>query len=520
MKKIKMWVLAATRPMVLTMVLCGTMAKAQTAADSVYVMPDEYADAGYFMPAPPDSMSLAFADDLLQWQWGKSIRPTARGQRASSESSLKHADLCAWMAEILQLDAISDEATPALSRLIFKATNTSIRSTSSAKERFGRTRPFALMNERPWAPGDSVLNPYVSYPSGHTATGWGLALVMAEMWPALQDTILRRGFEYGENRIIVGAHWQSDVMAGYLCGAAAVARAHTNPALETDIRAAREEYARLKGLNVPDGYPVPADYAVGDGGMPRGERILNAPVDTASYRHIGEYMRYRQAFALRETERGEQAVAEGDKTMAHFAEIFGEAMGITVSETETPAIWQLILAARTASSRAATKLKDVNFRKRPFVQTGEATAIPEEEEAHILSSSYPSAHTCMSWGIALTLAEMVPEHQDEILRRGYDFGYSRLIVGYHWGTDIDDARLLASATVARQHADPQFLELIAAARQEYNGVVTAIQPVALPHQHFTETPAEGQVSAFRLDGIPATTDTRGIVIENSKKRVK
>ena len=513
MKKLMQWVFVAT-------LVCGTTAKAQTATDSTYLKPDEYADAGYFMPAPPDSMSQAFADDLLQWQWGKSMRSTERGQRANREAVISHAALCAWMAGVLQLDVINDDVTPALSRLVLKTFITGISSTFAAKRRYGRTRPFALMNERPWALSDSLANHYNSYPSGHTATGWGLALVMAEMWPALQDTILRRGFEFGENRVIVGAHWQSDVSAGYLCGAAAVARAHTNPALEADIRAAREEYARLKGLNVPDGYPVPADYAVGDGGMPRGERILNAPVDTASYRHIGEYMRYRQAFALRETERGEQAVAEGDKTMAHFAEIFGEAMGITVSESETPAIWQLILAARTASSRAATTLKTVTFRKRPYVQTGEPTTIPADEEKEFMSSSYPSAHTSMSWGIALTLAEMAPEHQDEILRRGYQFGYSRLITGYHWGTDIDDARLLASATVARQHADPQFRQLIAAARQEYEGLDTAVQAVALPRQHSTGTSAKGQTSAFRLDGIPATATTRGIVIENNKKTVK
>jgi len=206
--------------------------------------------------------------------------------------------------------------------------------------------------------------------------------------------------------------------------------------------------------------------------------------------------------------------------MAHFAEIFGGAMGITVSETETPAIWQLILAARTASSRAATKLKEVAFRKRPFVQTGESTTIPDDEEKEAGASSYPSAHTSMSWGIALTLAEMAPEHQDEILRRGYQFGYSRLITGYHWGTDIDDARLLASATVARQHADPQFRQLMAAARQEYEGIIAANQTVALPRQYITETPAHGQTSAFRLDGTPATAATRGIVIENNKKMVK
>ena len=498
-----------------------TQAQSDKTPVDAYFTTSEMPDMLKWCPAPPDTIGPAFAYDIMRYMWGKQMRNCKERADIAVRDAVYGLDcIIREFSEPFGLQ-ISKEETPEIYKVLREGTATCDSICTIPKRHYMRKRPFMRFNEPTLYPADEPgLRKNGSYPSGHTLLGWSAALLLSEINPDRADTILARGLMYGDSRLIVGAHWQSDVSAGYLCGAAAVARAHTNPALEADIRAAREEYARLKGLNVPDGYPVPADYAVGDGGMPRGERILNAPVDTASYRHIGEYMRYRQAFALRETERGEQAVAEGDKTMAHFAEIFGEAMGITVSESETPAIWQLILAARTASSRAATTLKTVTFRKRPYVQTGEPTTIPADEEKEFMSSSYPSAHTSMSWGIALTLAEMAPEHQDEILRRGYQFGYSRLITGYHWGTDIDDARLLASATVARQHADPQFRQLIAAARQEYEGLDTAVQAVALPRQHSTGTSAKGQTSAFRLDGIPATATTRGIVIENNKKTVK
>ena len=81
-----------------------------------------------------------------------------------------------------------------------------------------------------------------SYPSGHTTRGMATALVLAEMAPEYQDTILRRGFEYGESRVIVSAHYQSDVYAGYMCASAIVAAMHSVPDFMTDMEAARKEY--------------------------------------------------------------------------------------------------------------------------------------------------------------------------------------------------------------------------------------------------------------------------------------
>ncbi len=89
-----------------------------------------------------------------------------------------------------------------------------------------------------------------SYPSGHTATGWGWALILAEISPREADTILARGCAFGESRNVCNVHWHSDVVQGRLIAAGTVARLHANSAFRADLEAARTElaYIRSKGL--------------------------------------------------------------------------------------------------------------------------------------------------------------------------------------------------------------------------------------------------------------------------------
>lgn len=490
----------------------GTMnVGAQTGSDSIYVASELLPDAGYFLPMPPDSSSAAFLDDIAQWQWGKTEAHTPRGARASSESYAWPESMRSIMAQVLQLDTISNETTPALSRLLVKSYVTGFISTKAAKKKYMRKRPFVVMNETTWAQYDDPeeLRNNGSYPSGHTACGWATALAFAEMWPALQDTILRRGFEYGENRIIVNAHWQSDVTAGYLCAAAAIARVHSDPEFEKDIRAARAEYARLKGL--PEDYnpSVEAD-------VPHGERFLNNPVDTASNRYMADLMLYWSNKPIRNTERGDTASVEAEYSVAMMQKIMSEAIGITINDEKTPAITRLLSQVLDKASEAADRLKPLRFRKRPFVQLGEPSAVAGDEEKERGKSSFPSGHTNLGWSEALVMAEVVPEHQNEILRRGYEYGHNRLIVGYHWYTDIEATRQLAAALVARLHADPAFLDMIAAARAEYEGVTTGVTPAGRLSP--SSSPSSPQV--YRLDGMPATDSTHSIVIENGQKIVR
>lgn len=434
---------------------------AQLSPDSFYVSKAELPNAGYYLPAPPDTASMDYIDDIIQWQWGKTQRSLPRGQQASDESLWLPAIMERVMAEALGLDTISAEATPALARLLVKCYNTGDSSTHAAKVKYMRKRPFVQMGDSLWAQWDTdYLRTNGSYPSGHTAFGWATALAFAEMWPELQDTILRRGFQFGENRIITGAHYQSDVNAGYMCGAAGIARAHVNPDFEKDILAARAEYRRLKGL--PKDYDPTASVD-----LPRGDMFLNPPVDTASYRYPGDIARYWNAKPLRFTERGDSAVRNGDHSQAYLLRHFGNVIGLTLSEENTPAIVELMSHVHNISKLSAYTLKSRYFRKRPYVQMGEPTPLPLWEKQGSKESSFASAHANMAWMLALVLSEVVPECNNEILRTGFDYGYDRLIVGFHWASDIEAGRLLACAVVARLHANPEFLKQIKKARKEY-----------------------------------------------------
>jgi len=53
-----------------------------------------------------------------------------------------------------------------------------------------------------------------SYPSGHTTYGYTGAVVLAILVPERYPQMMVRGAEYGNDRIIVGAHYAMDVLAG------------------------------------------------------------------------------------------------------------------------------------------------------------------------------------------------------------------------------------------------------------------------------------------------------------------
>lgn len=438
-----------------------------------------------------------------------SIGQVNRGRQASAESPWLNSIMRTVMAEALSLDTISETETPALTRLLVKAFNTGEQSTLLVKESQWRTRPFMQMNDSLWALYDTnFLRTNSSYPSGHASFGWFTALAFAEMWPELQDTILRRGFQFGENRVITGAHYQSDVTAGFLCAAAAFARAHLNPELQKDINAARSEYARLKGL--------PLDYdPVAKADVPHGEDILNNPVDTASYRYISDLERHWAAKALRNTERGRRAAVEAEYSVAMMLHVFGEAMDLQLTPETAPAITALMTEVLERCSEVADRLKPIRFRKRPFVQLGEPSFVPGDEEKERGKSSFPSGHTNLGWATALVMSQVAPECAEEILLRGYEYGYNRLIVGYHWATDIEATRQLSTALVARLNASPAFRSLVSQARTEYlrlSGHGTRVASLPATGNDFSR--------AYHIDGTPATGHTRGIVIRANQKIVK
>ena len=436
---------------------------AQTEKDTVYVFLENMPDAGIYLPAPPDMLSPQYADDFAQWQWGKTVRPTERGQQANDDSQWGIDGMIRIHQGTLGFE-ISKEKTPAIYKLLYNVLWTENLSTHNAKRKYMRTRPFAQYNEHTWGRFDNEreLRFNGSYPSGHTALGWSTALVLSEMVPELQDTLLRTGFQYGESRVIVGAHYQSDVDAGFLCGSTAVAVMHASEFFQKDLAAARKEYCKIKGIkNVSQ-----------TEGFPDGTKVFDGPVTEESHRFYGDVIKYYETLPERETERGEQAKIDADNSIEALLKNFSTPAGRELSAESTPAIAALLSYTRDNLVETAGQLGSYTFRERPYVRLNprrNKTLLSDDEEAKKDITSYPSTNAEIGWGLALLLVEIMPrETANDILTRGFEYGRSRIIAGYNYPSDVQAGRLWGSATLAHLHTVPEFQTLLQAAKDELN----------------------------------------------------
>ena len=201
--------------------------------------------------------------------------------------------------------------------------------------------------------------------------------------------------------------------------------------------------------------------------MPNGVVFLPSPPDTTSILFISDYAQYMWGKTIRNTERGQEAIDHVVTSVSEMAALFSKPFGMTISRETTPAIYKMLLKAIPTLRLSAVHPKETYMRKRPYVRMNETSPVPQEEEELRNSGSYPSGHAIRGWGMALLLAEINPAAQDALLKLGYEWGESRVILGYHWQTDIDAAIALASASYARLHTSQEFLDDMAKAREEY-----------------------------------------------------
>ncbi|MBQ7279910.1 MAG: phosphatase PAP2 family protein [Bacteroidales bacterium] len=230
----------------LAVLLPNVLFAQQKIDESSYFKKEELPNALHFLPAPPDTCTTQFMYDISQYMWGKTQRAGERGERARREAATDIPTMLKLFSGAFGYD-LSPETTPAIYRVVAKACNTSHDAGSIPKRHYMRKRPYMRFNEPTLVPEDEeILRTNGSYPSGHTLLGWGMALILSEINPSAQDTLLAMGYEWGQSRVIAGFHWQSDVDASRMLAAAVIARLHTSEAFLNDMRRAREEWAKIK----------------------------------------------------------------------------------------------------------------------------------------------------------------------------------------------------------------------------------------------------------------------------------
>ena len=242
MKKLFLVLLAA-------FLFCSSLpTQAQSEDVTLYFSAEEMPDLIKCLPPPPDTIGTDFANDIMRYMWGKTQRcDSVRAALVFRDAVWNYDSLFAVFSVPFGLE-ISKEGTSEIYKFLINSLSTIDQTRVKPKAFYHRKRPFERFHEHMLTMYEEAeLSGEGSYPSGHSQRGYAIALLLSEVNPANTDTIMSRGFMYGESRVIAGAHWQSDVDASRLCAAIGVARLHTSPAFLADLSKAQDEFKRLTG---------------------------------------------------------------------------------------------------------------------------------------------------------------------------------------------------------------------------------------------------------------------------------
>jgi acid phosphatase (class A) len=114
--------------------------------------------------------------------------------------------------------------------------------TNEGKAYFQHPRPYVVdPTIVPMAPENSF-----SYPSGHATRGTVFSLVLAELFPANREALLRIGRDIGWDRIVAGVHSPSDIFSGRVLGQAIVREMLKSPQFLRDLAGAKVELATVR----------------------------------------------------------------------------------------------------------------------------------------------------------------------------------------------------------------------------------------------------------------------------------
>lgn len=205
---------------------------------------------------------------------------------------------------------------------------------------------------------------------------------------------------------------------------------------------------------------------MGGGALPDGLLLSPPPPAPGSAAEARDREGAAAALALRGSARWDLAKEDADLRPAHAAAAFSCTAGFPINQVQTPVLVRLLSRAMSDLGGSTAEVKKRYMRARPFMDNSQPMCTPDWDKVLRRDGSYPSGHSAIGYGFGLILAEVMPDRAAKLVARGRAMGDSRRICNVHWLSDIEEGRVIASATVMRLHADPAFAADLAAARKE------------------------------------------------------
>lgn len=254
--------------------------------------------------------------------------------------------------------------------------------------------------------------------------------------------------------------------------------------------------------------------------LPNMANILPAPPEFESARFVADQSQYLWGKLMHLDEaRCAQARRDAVYSMQTIIDEFGNIFGLEITKEGTPEIYSILQDVCASCDSIYSDAKVYFNRKCPYAYYNEGTIVPEKEEKHRNEGSYPSGHTVLGWASALLLADInqSPEAMEGLLARGYEFGQSRVIAGYHWQSDVDAGRMAGTVLYQLIRNHKRFIQQLAKARAEFaEQTGSALRVAEAPHARQQRSTAR----IYRLDGTLANESSEGILIKNNQKFIR
>ena len=201
---------------------------------------------------------------------------------------------------------------------------------------------------------------------------------------------------------------------------------------------------------------------------PMDTMFMPAPPAFGSLLFEQDFHMYQYGKTLRKTDRGLQAIKDANTSTDNILEVFSEAFGMTLSKENTPEIYKLIGTMKEDAGSYATRCtKNKYKRMRPYALYNEPTSVPEAEEGLRNNGSYVSGHSATGIAVAMVLATINPERQNQLYKRGLDFGESRWIVGFHHYSDVKAGQMVGALVLPALLNNDNFMAQLAKAKAEF-----------------------------------------------------
>lgn len=189
------------------------------------------------LPPPPEPGSATDRDDIAALQARQQVTAERREQALADAQWLYDR-----FAPAIGVAALRRDSLPALVQLLNRSLKQVGGPAFAAKAAHPRARPYQRMQAiHVCGKPDPDGTRRTSYPSGHAAYGWTVALVLARVAPERAPALLARATEYADSRLVCGMHFPSDIEAARQLATAVVTQLDGHAEFQRDVERARAE---------------------------------------------------------------------------------------------------------------------------------------------------------------------------------------------------------------------------------------------------------------------------------------